>query len=87
MPKTKDGQEPKPERMVRDPKNAIDQVLRRIQAELMPEHALKILAINMYNGEYAMADDMNKALKEFRARWPDDGVYLIRVDGGPAGRL
>ena len=28
MPVTKDGQEPKPEWMVRDPKNAIDQVLR-----------------------------------------------------------
>jgi hypothetical protein len=53
----------------------------------MPEHALKILAINMHSGEYVMADTTGKAQNEFMARWPDDAVHLVRVDGGPAFRL
>ena len=75
------------ERWVRDPNNAPERVLRRVQRELGPERELEFVAINLYNGEFVVATDPNAAVREFHKRWPDDGYYLCRVDGGPAFRL
>ena len=75
------------ERWVRDPKNQPELVLRRIQRELGPERELEFVAINLFNVEYVIASDPNVAMKEFDKRWPGDGMYICRVDGGPAFRL
>lgn len=76
-----------PERLVRDPKNRPELVLRRIQAELMPDHELDIVCINLINGEWVIGKTLREAQKKFRAKWPDYPYYFCRVDGGPAGRL
>lgn len=72
-----------------DPNWAItpERLLQHIQAKHMPAQKLDIVAINLENGEYIIAADANQALKGFRERWPEDGFYLCRVDGGPAMKL
>jgi hypothetical protein len=61
--------------------------LRKIQKELMPEHAREFLAINLYTGEYILAKSADQASALFIARWPDAPVELCRVDGGPAAKF
>jgi len=77
----------KVERLVRDPRNAPELVLRRLQAKLLPEQELDIVAINMLTGEYVLGKTMKEAMGKFRAQWPDYPIYVCRADGGPACRL
>jgi clan AA aspartic protease len=80
-------EKPKPEKLVRDPRNHWKLVLRRVQAKHMPERELDIVVINLMNGEYVIASTPQLALKEFDARWPGAPSYICRVDGGPAYSL
>lgn len=57
--------------------------LTAIQKELMPEHASKIVAINVETGEYTLGEDITAAALAFRKRWPNEISFGIRVDGGP----
>src|SRR5262249_35090630 len=84
IPALDDG---KPEKMVRDPRNHPKLVLRRIQAKLMPEHELDIVAINLHTGEYVRGKTWGEAERVFRARWREGGSYICRVEGGPAARI
>jgi hypothetical protein len=77
----------KPEKYVRDPNNAPERVLKRIQRELGPEHEFDIVAINMHTGEYVLGKTMGEVERAFRVRWPDAASYMCRVDGGPAGKM
>ncbi|MEK6259309.1 MAG: hypothetical protein AABP62_11895 [Planctomycetota bacterium] len=71
----------------READRRMDQVLAEIQRELMPDHALDVVAINLETGEYERGrDDLDAALK-FRARWPGQMSYLVRVDGGPVAKF
>jgi len=62
-------------------------ILQRIQPDLLPEQAEKIVAINVTTGEYVMADHKKTATREFRQRWPEEIAYVVRADGGPVGKL
>ena len=62
-------------------------ILARIQPELLPGQADKIVSINVTTGEYVVADTPKEASRKFRARWPDELYYQVRADGGPVGRL
>jgi len=77
----------KPAKLVRDPRNHPDLILRRIQAKHMPEQELDYVAINLMNGEYVIAGTPELAMQEFERRWPKYPCYLCRVDGGPAYNL
>ena len=71
----------------RDADRQVEQILSAIQSELMPDDAFDILAINLETGEYERGrDDLDAALK-FRARWPGQMSYLVRVDGGPVAKF
>ena len=61
--------------------------LRKIQDELMPDHAMEFLAINLETGEYALAKLPHQASTAFLERWPDAPMFLCRVDGGPAAKF
>lgn len=77
----------KPERLVRDPKNRPEFVLRRIQRELTPEQERDIVAINMLTGEYVLGKTLREVEQAFHAKWPGYPSYVCRADGGPAARL
>lgn len=77
---------PKVEIWHRDPRNRPEAVLRRLQFELMPEHQLDIVFINPFNGEYVLGKTWGEAYDAYQAKWPGEGFYFSRVDGGPAGR-
>jgi hypothetical protein len=64
-----------------------DEFLKRIQEELMPDHAAEIVAINMMTGEYVLAPTSGQAFEAYRARWPDILMFLCRVDGGPSTKF
>lgn len=61
--------------------------LAEIQRELMPAHAHEIVAINLETGEYELGTDGLDAAMKFRARWPGQLSYLVRVDGGPVAKF
>jgi hypothetical protein len=63
------------------------QILQELQKTLMPDHAPEIIAINVETGEYVLGRAMHEAITAFRARWPDQISYLVRVDGGPVTRF
>jgi phenylalanine-4-hydroxylase len=77
----------KPEKLVRDPKNRPEYVLRRLQRELTPENEMDIVCINLMNGEWVMGKTLWEAMDKFHAKWPDYPFYFCRADGGPAARL
>jgi hypothetical protein len=60
------------------------QYLEEAQKSLLPEHADRFIAINMATGEYVLGDTSNEAFNKFLDRWPDNMMFLCRVDGGPA---
>ncbi len=64
-----------------------DEFLRKIQQELMPAQANKVVAINLETGDYVLADDVDAAADAFWARWPDVLMHRCRVDGGPVFRF
>jgi phenylalanine-4-hydroxylase len=74
----------KPEKMVRDPNNAPERVLKRIQRELGPEHDFDVVAINIFTGEYVLGKTYGEVERAFRAKWPEGGSHICRVDGSPA---
>lgn len=61
-----------------------EEFLKKIQKELMPEHASQFIAINMETGEYVLGDTPGEASDAFWDRWPDILMFKCRVDGGPA---
>jgi len=61
--------------------------LKRIQKELLPEHADEFVAINMETGEYVIGKSNADATRAFWRRWPDTFMYVCRVDGGPATKF
>lgn len=60
-----------------------EQILREIQKTLLPDHASEIVAINVETGEYTLGRTAREAQEAFRARWPNQLAYRVRVDGGP----
>jgi hypothetical protein len=65
----------------------IDSYLEKIQKELSPDNAKKVVAINTETGEYTLGEDSKEALAAYRKRWGDYGFFLCRVDGSPSGRM
>jgi hypothetical protein len=61
--------------------------LKKIQEDLMPEHAKEIVAINAITGEYVLGQSFVEATDAFDARWPHALSFVCRVDRGPALRL
>ena len=62
-------------------------ILTRIQPELLPQNAEKILSINVTTGEFILASTLRESTRLFRERWPDEVAFQIRADGGPVERL
>jgi len=60
-----------------------DEVFKRLQPLLMPEHADEIIAIEPYSGEYVLDRDRDELYRKFREKFPDKLARVIRVDGGP----
>ena len=58
--------------------------LKKIQQQLMPDQADKIVAINMETGEYVLGKTSGEAAEAFWERWPDVLMCKCRVDGGPS---
>jgi hypothetical protein len=69
------------------PRRSTSEFLRKIQRELLPDHAKEFVAINTDTGEYTLGKLPNDAFTTFLARWPDSPMYLCRVDGGPAAKF
>jgi hypothetical protein len=63
------------------------EILQELQKSLLPEHASKIVAINVETQEYTLGRTDSEALTAFRKRWPGQLAYLIRADGGPAVKI
>ncbi len=61
-----------------------DEYLKRIQQELMPEHASEYIAINLETGEYVLGATPHEVFEDFLERWPNHLMFRCRVDGGPA---
>ena len=59
------------------------QILAVLQVKLMPDHASEVVAINVDTGDYALGRTAREAQEAFRARWPSQLSYRVRVDGGP----
>ncbi len=64
-----------------------EEYLQRIQADLMPDQANEIVAINMETGEYVVGKDKREVTRTFRSRWPNTLMFRSRVDGGPVTRF
>lgn len=62
-------------------------ILARIQPELLPDQADKIVSINVTTSEYVLADTPRESSRRFRERWPDELFYQVRADGGPVMRV
>ena len=60
-----------------------ERILHEIQKDLLPEHASRLVAINLENGLYLVGDHDLELAREFRRRFPDQIPYIVRVDGGP----
>ena len=60
-----------------------DAILARIQPELLPDQADKIVSINVTTGEFVLADTLRESSRKFRERWPDEIAFQVRADGGP----
>ena len=71
----------------READRRIEQFLAEIQRELMPDHAHDVVAINLETGEYVLGTEGLDAVMKFRARWPGQLSYLVRVDGGPVAKF
>lgn len=67
--------------------HGIDDLLMKVQKELMPERAQEIVAINTETGEFTLGLTFHEACESFRARWPHGPLYVCRVDGGPGMRM
>lgn len=79
--------QPKIRHLPKDFDRKAEQVLARIQPGLLPEHADKIVSINVTTGEYVVADTPRKSSRKFKERWPDEVSYQVRADGGPVARM
>jgi len=79
--------QPKIKILPRDFDKRAEAILGRIQADLLPRHAAKIVAINVTTGEYVLAETPREASRKFHERWPDEVSFQVRADGGPVGRL
>ncbi len=61
--------------------------LKEIQAQLLPEKAHFIVAIEPESGGYVVAETRDEAYRRFRRRFPGKIAFVIRADGGPVMRL
>ena len=59
------------------------EALKRLQVELLPEHAEEIVALDPYTGDYALGPDGKEALRRFREQYPGRIAWMARADGGP----
>jgi hypothetical protein len=64
-----------------------DYVLKKIQRELMPEHAQEHLAVNLETGEYVLGRTSSEVFQAFLDRWPNKPMFKRRVDGSPSIRF
>ena len=64
-----------------------EQILSRIQGDLLPKQAQRIVQINVDTGDYVVGDTSKDATREFRKRWPHAIAYEVRADGGPVMRV
>ena len=62
-------------------------ILHEAQKTLLPDHAKKIVAINVEAGEYIVAATKDEAYKAFEKRWPEQFSYVVRADGGPVTKF
>lgn len=60
-----------------------DAFRKAVQAELLPEHADDIIAINLETGEYVVGPSVHEAHVSARERWPHQLMYLCRPNGRP----
>ena len=79
--------QPKIKILPKDFDKKAEAILARIQPDLLPEQAEKIVSINVTTGEYVLGDTVREATRVFRERWPDELFYQVRADGGPVGRV
>jgi hypothetical protein len=64
-----------------------DLYLLKIQEQLPPEDAKKVVAINLEIGEFVLAETIGEALTQYREKWPNVLYYLVRADGEPLYKL
>jgi hypothetical protein len=58
-------------------------VLKKLQEVLLPEHADKIIALDLETEEYCLGKTSREAVDAFKERYPGQRPFVIRVDGGP----
>ena len=78
---------PKIKLLPKDFERHAEAILARIQPELLPDRADKIVSINVTTGEYVLGDTTRESSRAFKERWPDELYYQVRADGGPVGRV
>ena len=59
-----------------------DELLRELQKILLPEHADKVIAIDVESGGYVLGETPTEAALMFREQFPGRLMFLVRVDGG-----
>jgi hypothetical protein len=84
MPKPK-TRRPKVRRIEKIP--SFKEYLAGAQKTLLPDHAKEIIVFNAGTGDYVLGATFGEAMDRFRKRWPDEGFFVCRVDGGPAIRM
>ena len=78
---------PKIKLLPKDFDRKAEAILARIQPELLPEQADKIVSINVTSGEYVLGDTPRESTRRFKERWPDELYFQVRADGGPVMRV
>jgi hypothetical protein len=64
-----------------------DLYVRRIRAEVEPEHEGRFLVVDVRNGRYVVADEELGAFDRARELMPDGTLFLVRVGRRTAHRI
>jgi len=60
-----------------------EEALAKVQSQLTPKDAKKIVAIRLEGDGFALGDDYVEARTAFRQKFPKEGAFFTRVDGSP----
>jgi hypothetical protein len=64
-----------------------DRVLAKVQRELRPEDAKKIVAISFNTEEYVVGESYGEVQDAFRRKFPDHAAFIVRADGSAVMRV
>ena len=60
---------------------------QRLKAVLEPQHNGKFAAINLDNGDFCLGKKSLEAALAFRAKYPDQTCFIVKVGSAVSGRI